>query len=267
MCLSPERESALRKFAQDAGIPDIPLRMLNLALTHPSYSGEHPNRCEGDNQRLEYLGDAVVGLAVSGFLFHTYPEWEEGRMTKVKSWAVSAPVLRRAAEKIGVGELLLLGRGEENSGGRRRPSILGDAFECVAAAIYLCKGFEAAAAWVVSVLRDFIEEMTAKGIPVNAKGELQEITQRCLGVTPTYHLLEAVGPDHAKVFTVEVRLQSVVLAQGQGTSKKNAEQDAAGKALRTIRDESGAFRPDRIPGLVERFPLLSDTSGDDTVEG
>lgn len=200
----------------------LPGELLRQALTHPSYAYEHPD--EGDsNQRLEFLGDSVVNLAVAELLYELHPDWPEGDLTKTRAALVCEASLAHAAGEAGLGDVLLLGRGEERTGGRTRPSNLADAFEALIGAIYRTAGFAVAAALV----REWLPAN-----PIGAsegrdwKSELQELTQRLGLGAPTYIVAGESGPDHDKLFIVEVRCGDLS-GRGRGKSKKEAEQEAA----------------------------------------
>ena len=198
--------------------------LLTLALTHRSFCAEHDNT--ESNERLELLGDAVVGLAVTDHLFHSLPDRDEGTLAKIRSSVVSEPALAEVAQQIGLGDAVLLGRGEMLSGGRSKPSILADAFEAVIGALYVDAGFETAAATVVRLLGPHIEAATVGPGGHDYKTRLQELTARRFERTPTY-VLTSSGPDHGKRFHATVVIDHEALGTGVGTSKKRAEQEAA----------------------------------------
>ncbi|MDR0897184.1 MAG: ribonuclease III [Oscillospiraceae bacterium] len=196
-------------------------RLLSLALTHPSAGG-----AEGDNQRLEFLGDAVLELCVSEALFARHAEWQEGDLTQMRAALVREESLARAARKVNLGAALLMDHGEESSGGRDKPSVLADAMEAVLAAIYLDAGLDAVRAVCAHLLDDF----TPVQAEPNWKSLLQEKIQAGGAAPPEYRLLREEGPPHARLFTAEVRLADGRRGEGRGASKKQAEQEAA-KAL------------------------------------
>lgn len=206
-------------------------KLLVEALTHPSYVGEGEASRLHSNQRLEFLGDSVLGLIVSEYIFRRHPELAEGSLTKIKAVAVSEGALVQAARQLGLGDYLLLGKGEEASGGRARASILADAFEALIGAIFLQHGLEAAREFVLRVLSDSIAVIENRKHVPDYKSLLQELVQAEGRGTPTYHVLETSGPDHNKRFIVEVRARQVILGHGAGASKKEAEQSAAAEAL------------------------------------
>lgn len=216
------------------GIPPIERELLEKALTHRSYVGEHPHEGRESNERLEFLGDAVVGLLVAEHLFRTSPNFSEGGLSKVKAVAVSEPLLCEAAEAAGLGPHILMSRAEEASGGRTRPSILSDAFEAVVAAIYLQQGIEGARQFVMRHLAPRIEAIVHHEYPHDFKTALQERVQAEGRPTPTYRIISEAGPDHHKLFTAEVRSGRKRLGRGSGYSKKEAEQAAAQEALQRL---------------------------------
>lgn len=235
------------------------------ALTHPSFVGEgEANRLQS-NQRLEFLGDSVLGLVVSEYIFRRHPELAEGSLTKIKAVAVSEGALVQAARELKLGDYLLLGKGEEASGGRSRPSILADAFEALIGAIFLQHGIEAARAFVLRVLSDSIAVIESHKHVPDYKSLLQELVQAEGRGTPTYHVLETSGPDHNKRFTVEVRARQAVLGHGTGANKKEAEQSAAGDALAaftTSAEKPPASRKKRGRRTAEAEQLLGEAAAE-----
>ncbi len=208
--------------------------LLRDALTHSSYYNENRSASHESNERLEFLGDAVLGLIVGEYLFRRFPQLPEGRLTRLRAELVCEKSLDGVAKLIGMGEHLLLGRGEASSGGRTRPSINADAVEALIAAMYLDGGFEEA----VKFIRRFILCPFEAGEGVrdrDAKSELQELVQKKSGQFLEYILVGESGPDHMKEFTVEVRLNGEALARAAGHSKKDAEQHAALSALEKLR--------------------------------
>ena len=205
------------------------VRWLETALTHSSYANEtkHGMPC---NERQEFLGDAVLSVVVSDYLFRQHSDMPEGELTKLRAALVCEKSLCQFAQSIGLGGYLRLGRGEEITGGRERPSILADAFESVIAAIYLDGGMEAAREYVLRFIRGAEEDRHTASFK-DYKTILQEIIQQNPEEKIVYVLTEENGPDHNKEFVVEVRLNSNVIGTGRGRSKKNAEQMAAKEAL------------------------------------
>jgi len=203
--------------------------ILRKALTHKSYLGEVPG--VKSNERLEFLGDAVLGLIVSEHLFAKFSEKQEGELAKAKAVAVSEPILAESAKKLLIPDALLLSTSEEASGGRERPSILADAFEAVIAAVYLSEGLEAARRAVLSVLRPILEDIEREEHHRNYKSILQEACQSVYKRAPRYVLISETGADHDKTFVVEAQIDGTPLGRGSGKSKKQAEQAAAAEAL------------------------------------
>jgi ribonuclease III len=216
------------QFAEYLGVDPRYRPLLRQALTHRSQSEIAPN---GDNERLEFLGDSILGMLVNEYLYLAYPSATEGELTRMKANVVSEPSLAEAARGLGLGPLVDLARGEEFGGGRDRPSILSDAFEAVLAAVYLARGIEAARAFV---RRDLIAA-TDPLLERDHKSVLQELMQETRRSTPSYHILETVGPAHEREFIAEVRLDGKSLGTGRGRSKKLAEQAAARVALEAVR--------------------------------
>ena len=222
---------------------------LEAALIHRSYCAEHPATCS--NERLEFLGDAVLGLSVTVHIFHTYPELPEGELAKLRASVVNAEVLAEIAEEIGTGDALLLGRGEDASGGRAKPSILADTMEAVIAAVYLDGGWDAADALVLRLLGDRIREGAAGPGGRDYKTRLQELAARRFDQLPRYQV-RAEGPDHSKKFFAQVTLRGEVYGDGEGRSKKHAEQAAARVAwerLQASLSDGDGTAPTSVPTL------------------
>lgn len=220
--------------------------LLEHALTHRSHAHEDASGGVVDNESLEFLGDAVLGLIIADRLFHEFPEYDEGRKSKAKASLVSAPSLTTRGEALGLGDHLLLGRGEERSGGRKKPSLIADAFEAVVAAVYLDGGLVAAEGFIERQFREALDELKVggmvTGLVADHKSALQEWLQGHGEPPPVYVLAGTEGPDHQKVFTVEVRIGERVAASADGRSKKEAEQQAAESVLRQLRDAESAER-------------------------
>ena len=214
--------------------------LLEHALTHRSRAHEDASGGVVDNESLEFLGDAVLGLVISDRLFHDFPDYDEGRKSKAKALLVSAQSLTKIGETLGLGDYLLLGRGEERSGGRRKPSLIADAFEAVVAAIYLDGGLAAAEAFIERQFRQSLDELQAghavSGLVADHKSALQEWLQGRNRPRPEYHLAGSHGPDHRKVFEVDLRVGDETVARAEGRSKKEAEQKAAARALALLGD-------------------------------
>ncbi len=203
--------------------------LMKIALTHPSYVNEGRKNLK-NNQRMEFLGDSVLSIIVAQYLFEHYTHFPEGELTKLRASLVCEKALYSFAQKINLGEDLILGKGEETTGGRERPSILADAFEAVIASIYLDSGLEDAKKFVLSFIPDDLD-VSKLTYQSDYKTALQEIIQKNREEKIEYVLVEEKGPDHDKRFTVEVHLNSNVIGTGEGKSKKQAEQYAAKEAL------------------------------------
>ncbi|MFT5469960.1 MAG: ribonuclease-3 [Verrucomicrobiales bacterium] len=210
--------------------------LLAEALTHPSLAYE-TQKPHFDNQRLEFLGDAVIQLILTEELFSMFPTFSEGRLTKLRSRLVSRRALEEYAIEFELGEYLLMGRGEEASGGRKRSSTLADAFEALVGAIYLDGGISASRQFLLSHCRTAIEVVAAEPMEINPKGQLQEILQSISATSPKYRIVSQEGPDHCKTFESCVEWENLRLGYGSGPSKKEAEAVAAGDALRIRRWE------------------------------
>lgn len=206
--------------------------LLQRALTHSSFANENPdNEAFADNERLEFLGDAILDFVSASWLFETYPTLDEGRLTSVRAALVRVGTLANFARQINMQDVLRLGKGEVDTGGRNRSNILGDAFEALIGALYLDQGVEAAKGFIIPFLQQASAAIVAENLDRDAKSRLQEWSQAELSVTPRYKLAGTEGPDHAKRFRVEVWLGDRVAAIGIGSSKQAAEQMAAQEAL------------------------------------
>lgn len=199
-------------------------RLLQQALTHSSYANEHHMGKQADNERLEFLGDAVLEIVSSEFLFHRYPKYPEGELTRLRASMVCEPTLAFCTRELELGKYLLLGKGEELTGGRERKSILSDALEAVIGAIYLDGGFANAKEFIHRFILNDIEH---KQLFFDSKTILQEVVQARAEGELSYRLIREEGPDHDKKFVVEARIGDTVYGQGIGRTKKSAEQEAA----------------------------------------
>jgi ribonuclease-3 len=202
------------------------------ALTHRSFSHENPERNIRDNETLEFLGDSILGFVISDLLFNKYSEqYTEGLMSKVKSYIISTEILSAKAKEIDLGRFLLLGRGEEKTGGRTKRSLLANTFEAVIAAIFLDGGLDHAKAFVHHFFLQTMEQVVEQDFHFNDfKSLLQERLQSIGEAPPDYGIILEEGPHHQKIFHVDIRIRNVAVACGTGTTKKEAEQDAARKA-------------------------------------
>jgi len=186
------------------------------------------------NERLEFLGDAVLGLVVAEKLYQDFPQFSEGEMTKLRTVLVRRETLARVARAIGLGDYLYLGKGEEASGGRRKPSNLAGALEAVIAAVFLDQGLPITRDFILRLFSEELERVVSRGVEVDYKSQLQELVQARQQPPPAYQVVEAVGPAHDRWFTVEVKIGDAVLGRGSGKSKKMAETEAACSALQRL---------------------------------
>ena len=209
---------------------------LEQAMVHSSYINENPDSASVSNERLEFLGDAVLGQVIAEKLYSDYPHFDEGEMTKLRSALVSRSNLARIARNIGLGNYLYLGKGEEASGGRNKPTNLAGALEAVIAAVFLDQGPATAKDFILRLLNKEIQKVVSQGVQTDYKSKLQEFIQSRQQQTPTYYVVEAEGLVHDRKFTVEVRVGDIVLGRGSGKSKKAAETEAARLALERLSD-------------------------------
>jgi ribonuclease-3 len=215
------------------GIPLSDRACALAALTHKSYVNEHRDEARTDNERLEFLGDAVVDLAVSHRLMERFPGAQEGELSKLRAAIVNEESLVAVARTVGLGDLLLLGRGEAMSGGRDKPSLLADCIEAVIGAAYLCAGLPAVLELVDRLFADALDRVQG-AVGRDYKTQVQELAQSRLKASPRYRVVSEQGPDHSKTFSVEIELEGVCIGRGEGRSKKDAEQAAARQGLQTL---------------------------------
>ena len=213
------------------GVKFRDMSLLEQAFTHRSFLNEHRELERGHNERLEFLGDAVLELITTDFLYKKYPGKNEGDLTGLRSALVNTNSISEVASELGFNEYLMLSRGEAKDTGRARQYILANTFESVIGSIYLDQGYESAETFVKAFLLPKIDEIEKKGLWVDAKSKLQEITQERFGVTPLYETIAEKGPDHDKTFIVTVEYGKNESAEGHGKSKQEAEQEAARKVL------------------------------------
>jgi ribonuclease-3 len=228
-----EAETAkLAKFAtQILQIEFNNLAYLKEALIHRSYINEMRNNALRHNERLEFLGDAVLELITTEYLFHQYPDRPEGELTSFRAALVRTESLAAAALELNLGDYIFMSKGEEGTGGRRRPYILANTFEAVLGAIYLDLGWDACAYYVDRILIPKLERIVLERLDIDAKSKLQERAQELLKITPSYQLVEEIGPDHDKNFTMAVMINGQEFGRGTGHSKQEAEQKAAQAAI------------------------------------
>jgi ribonuclease-3 len=222
-----------RELAQRLGLEFSDYLLLSRALTHRSYLNEHPEAIE-DNERLEFLGDAILDFLVGAWLYNRFPEMAEGALTRLRSALVRTETLADFAQTIDLGAAMRLGRGEAESGGRRRAALLCATFEALVGALYLDQGIVAVTEFVEPLLDSVADQLLNSERTQDPKSQLQEWTQsRGLGA-PTYHTVAAIGPDHAKIFDVAVTVNGSVYGRGTGNSKQAAAKAAAREAIKTL---------------------------------
>jgi ribonuclease III len=226
--------------AERLGLPVRDLGLLEQALVHSSWLHEHRDAARGHNERLEFLGDVVVNLAISEALFEAHPSDDEGLLSTRRASIVSTTGLARLAGRIDLGAMLLLGEGEAQRGGRRRPSLLASAFEAVAGALYLDLGWERTRRWLVNLAEPELSNPSPGLSLKSPKSRLQEHTQRRTGARPEYRIVAASGPDHEKLFRIEVWVDGRPFGVGEGPSRRTAETAAATRALEQLRREAAA---------------------------
>ena len=216
--------------------------LLEEALTHRSHVQEKPSTADKQNERLEFLGDAVLGLIVSEYLAETFPELAEGDLSQIRARLVGRATLADAARRLSLGRMLRLGRGEERTKGRDKTSLLANALEAVIGAVYLDGGMTAARTFTLQVLEPQLKELREDDLTAfrqDYKSQLQEWCQRYVQALPVYHVIEESGPDHQKTFEVTVAIEQQCRGSGKGRSKKIAEQEAAKQALEQLRPATG----------------------------
>ncbi|WP_050181482.1 ribonuclease III [Domibacillus robiginosus] len=231
---SERKKKEFKEFQEKMGVQFRDESLLKQAFTHSSYVNEHRRKPYEDNERLEFLGDAVLELTVSQFLYKTYPVMSEGELTKLRAAVVCEPSLVTFANELEFGRLILLGKGEEMTGGRMRPALLADVFEAYIGALYLDQGMEAVIPFLEKIVFPKISAGAFSHV-MDFKSQLQEFVQRELKGAPSYRILEEKGPAHNKEFITEVSLNGTVLGTGSGRSKKEAEQFAARMALEQVK--------------------------------
>ncbi len=206
--------------------------LLKQSLTHRSFLNENKHIKNGHNERLEFLGDAVLELVITHFLYNEYPQKNEGDLTSIRSALVNAQTCAEVAKKININEFLLLSKGEAKDTGRARQYILANALEAVIGAIYIDSGYQKAEEFILKFITPMTQKIVDDELWIDSKSRFQEKAQDAVGITPSYKTLKETGPDHDKKFTVGVFLGEEKVAEGEGDSKQDAEQDAARKALK-----------------------------------
>lgn len=209
--------------------------LIKTACTHRSYLNEHRSTVKEHNERLEFLGDAVLELAVTDFLYRSFPKKPEGELTSWRAALVKTESLAALADELQVGQFLLMSRGEAKSGGRTRMALLANLVEAIIGAIYLDQGYQAAATFIEKNINSKLDAILKAGLHIDAKSHFQEIAQEKEGVTPHYEVLSETGPDHDKTFEVAVYLGEKLWGKGKGNSKQTAQQAAAQDALKNYK--------------------------------
>jgi ribonuclease-3 len=239
--------SSLRAIENRLGVEFDDSSLLSRAITHRSFLNENPDEVLEDNERLEFLGDAVLDFVVGSYLYHRFPELDEGNLTMLRAALVRTGTLAGFAEELRIGEVLRLGYGEAESGGRNRPANLCAAFEAIVGAIYLDQGLDNVRQWVEPLIAPALDQIIAASTHKDAKSEFQIWSQARYNVTPRYRVLDSEGPDHNKTFTVAVMLGSETWGTGRGHSKQAAAQVAADMALK----KTGALVNDEQSSEIE----------------
>ncbi len=232
--LPQERKTALMQFCKRAKIHFNDVRLLDLAFHHRSYSNENVHYAHCNNERLEFLGDSVLGMVTATFLYEDMQENPEGDLARIKSIVVSEQTLAPIALSLGIDAMLVLGKGEELSGGRTKKAILADAVEAVIGAYYLDSGYENAEKFVLSFIKDEVRKVQQDRGQKDYKTLLQEYYQKKSKHCPMYELVKTSGPDHERIFWVTVRLGDTLFGPEQGMNKKSAEQNAAKRAYESL---------------------------------
>lgn len=225
-------QSVVGKLERKIRVKFKDVKLLLTALVHSSYLNEHKDQERDHNERLEFLGDAVLELVTTEYLYAAFPKSEEGELTSLRSALVKGKHLSQVAKELELGKFIFLSRGEEKSGGREKSYILANTLEALIGAVYLDRGFAVAHKFISRFILTNLGDILRKGLHVDAKSKFQEIAQDTLGVTPTYSVLSELGPDHDKVFEVGAYLGEILVAKGKESSKQKAEQDAAVAALK-----------------------------------
>jgi ribonuclease III len=231
--VTPERRKELRLFERHAGIRFKRLDFLNLSFSHRSFANENPGVSD-NNEKLEFLGDAVLGLVVSEYLFKTLRDKAEGDLARIKSFVVSENSLASIAKNLKVDNFILIGKGEEYSGGRSKKAILADCMEAIIGAYFLDSGFDASRKFILRFLVPEINKVLEDKHKKDYKTLLQELVQKKHKSYPRYNLVEKTGPDHDRTFWIEVKINSRTFGPGQGKNKKEAEQNAASIAYHAL---------------------------------
>lgn len=227
-----ELKNNIEEFSKSIGVTFTDSKLLHTAFTHRSYVNEHRGEYVEHNERLEFLGDAVLELVVTKFLFEKYPNKTEGDLTAYRAALVNTNTIGEAATRLEMNNCLYLSRGEAKDSGRARQYILADTFEAVIGAIYLDQGYDAATLFIEENIFPLVDDVVSKKLWQDSKSLFQEKAQEHVSVTPSYSIIKETGPDHDKQFTVGAYLETEEVAQGKGRSKQEAEQEAAAAALK-----------------------------------
>ncbi len=242
------RKAELDEFAAKIGVKKIKdYNLYNRALSHKSFTNEQGWSHNEQYEKLEFFGDSVLGLVVNEYLFKSFPDYEEGDLSKIKSAAVSEPTLAEAAKKLGLGALILIGRGETRGGGTERPSLLADVLEAVIGAVYLDQGLPTARKFVLEYLKDSVHSLSDEESTGDYKSYFQEVVQKERGLRPQYSVMKSSGPDHSRKFKISVSIGGKRWGIGEGKSKKEAEQDAAENAFKAWEEAKKAAPKGRGP--------------------
>lgn len=232
MIINEQEKIKLQNLEKRIGIKFNNILMLKNALIHRSYLNESKEEGIENNERLEYLGDAVLELVVTQHLYFTYPDSPEGELTSFRAATVKTTSLAESASELGLGQYIFMSKGEDSTGGRSRPYILANTFEALIGAIYLDQGFDSAKSFLEKHLLTKIPVIVKNRLDIDNKSKLQELAQEMVNHTPVYEFIEAKGPDHDKVFKMAVMIGEFNFGFGTGKSKQDAEQNAASKALK-----------------------------------
>ena len=242
--VTPERRKELRLFERHASIRFRKIDLLNLAFSHRSFANENPGVSD-NNEKLEFLGDSVLGLVVSEYLFQALPGKAEGDMARIKSFVVSENSLATIAKELKVDNFILIGKGEEYSGGRSKKAILADCMEAIIGAYFLDSGFTASRKFILEFLIPEINKVLEDRHKKDYKALLQELVQKKHKSYPRYNLVEKTGPDHDRTFWIEVKINGKTFGPGQGKNKKEAEQNAASIAYTALTEAPQREEPRR----------------------
>ncbi len=230
--ISPEEQNII-KLLEGLELKYSNFDLYKTALVHRSYINENPNKeITQHNERLEFLGDAVLELIITEYLFNKYPEHKEGELTSFRSATVKTSSLAETSKILGLGEFLYLSKGEEKTGGRTRPYILANTFEAFLGAIFLDQGLDSAKLFVEKHLIPKIEGIIKNRSDIDSKSKLQELSQDQMGITPSYYLISEEGPDHDKIFKMSVKIGTKTYGEGEGHNKQEAESNAALEAIK-----------------------------------